>query len=46
MTTLATHTLRLTDRIDEIQERLEESGDRIDPDEFVGALTYVRDDGR
>ena len=29
-----------------IQERLEESGDRIDPDEFVGALTYVRDDGR
>jgi len=29
-----------------IQERLEESSDRIDPDKFVSALSYVRDDGR
>jgi hypothetical protein len=29
-----------------LRERLEESKDRIDTDEFVEALTYVRDDGR
>lgn len=29
-----------------IRERLDESGDRIDPEEFLEALKYVRDDGR
>lgn len=29
-----------------LRERLEESKDRVDTDEFVEALTYVRDDGR
>jgi len=29
-----------------IRERLRESDDRIDPDEYVSALEYVRDDGR
>lgn len=28
------------------RERLEETEGRIDPDELVKALTYVRDDGR
>jgi hypothetical protein len=28
------------------RERLEETQDRIDPDDVVTALTYVRDDGR
>jgi hypothetical protein len=28
-----------------IRERLEESGDRIDVEAYVEALTYVRDDG-
>lgn len=31
---------------DKLRERLEESKDRVDLDEFVEALTYVRDDGR
>ncbi|SFS02354.1 hypothetical protein SAMN05216559_2631 [Halomicrobium zhouii] len=29
-----------------IRERLEEVGDGVDPEEFVAALEYVRDDGR
>ena len=29
-----------------IRERLEESGDRVDKEQFVSALEYVRDDGR
>jgi hypothetical protein len=29
-----------------IRERLRESEDSIDPDEYVSALEYVRDDGR
>jgi hypothetical protein len=29
-----------------LRERLEESKDRVDTDEFVEALTYVRDNGR
>jgi len=29
-----------------IRERLAESGDRVDLDQFVAALEYVRDDGR
>lgn len=28
------------------QERLAESEDRVDREEFLQALTYVRDDGR
>jgi len=28
------------------RERLEEREDRIDTDQFLDALTYVRDDGR
>ncbi len=29
-----------------IRERLEETEDRVDTEEFVAALEYVRDDGR
>ena len=29
-----------------IRERLKESEDRIDPNDYVSALEYVRDDGR
>jgi len=29
-----------------IRERLAESGDRVDVEQFVAALEYVRDDGR
>lgn len=29
-----------------IQERLEETGERVDPEVYVEALRYVRDDGR
>lgn len=29
-----------------LRERLDESKDRVDTEEFVEALTYVRDDGR
>ena len=29
-----------------IRERLRESEGRIDPEEYVSALAYVRDDGR
>jgi hypothetical protein len=29
-----------------IRERLEESEDRVDKEQFVSALEYVRDDGR
>jgi len=29
-----------------IRERLAESGDNVDPEQFVAALEYVRDDGR
>ncbi len=28
------------------RERLQETRDRVDPDDVVTALTYVRDDGR
>jgi hypothetical protein len=28
------------------RERLSEAGDRVDVEELVGALEYVRDDGR
>jgi len=28
------------------RERLEERGDRVDTEQFLSALEYVRDDGR
>lgn len=31
---------------EKIRERLEETEGRVDPNEFVEALSYVRDDGR
>lgn len=31
---------------EKIRERLEETEGRVDPGEFVEALSYVRDDGR
>jgi hypothetical protein len=29
-----------------LRERLDESADSVDPEEFVDALHYIRDDGR
>lgn len=31
---------------EKLRQRLEETEGRVDPEEFVEALTYVRDDGR
>ena len=39
---MITHTMTPT----KLRERLDELEGRVDPEAFVGALEYVRDDGR